>query len=523
MKKKSVSRILLCIMVLLISAAFWGCGSGKSAESSENGNNSSDETAEAAGDGDASEDSCLVVGITQGISSLDPHDPGSDASTRSVLFNIYEGLVKAAPDGGITPAVAGDYTVSDDATVYTFTLREGITFHNGESVTVEDIKYSLERYAEHNSGSAFDVIEDISCPDDETVVLTLSSGDSEFIYNLTVAVIPESSEGNAETELPGTGPFMVKDYEEDQYLDLVRYDGYWDDVECVNEAEFRFIADSTSAYTMLMAGTIDMLEYLTYDQLDAVSDTCDIYDTTMMLAHGLYLNNDFEPFQDVRVRQAVNYAIDRDEINDYLFDGNSLIVNTFGYPSITAWYNPDTEGTYVHDTDKAAELLREAGYPDGFDLVITVPSNYSQHVDTAQIIVEQLAEVGIRATISETEWTTWLSDVYTDRNFEATVIGFDISTLSPASWYVRFVSDGTKNFVNFDDAEYDSLYEQAQATINDSEKYELYGRMQEILAEEAASVFIEDPADFVALNRKFTGYTAYPVSAVDLASIRPAQ
>ena len=529
MKKKSVTKILLSVMVLLVSVAFCACGSNKSTESSETGNSSSEKTTESAADGtqaDAanSDTSCFTVGLSQEISSLDPHED-TDAGTRSVLFNVFEGLVKPTTDGDVTPAVASDYTISDDAKTYTFTLRDGITFQDGNPVTVEDIKYSLERSAEMDGeSSALSVISDIKIVDDKTIELTLSEANSEFIYNLTIAILEQANDAEQATNPIGTGPFKVKKFAEGQYLELEKYDGYWNqDLDCVTSAKFKFIADAQAAFLELQGGTIDMLLYLTNDQVQALNSDYNVVESTMMLIHGLFLNNSYEPLQDVRVRQALNYAIDRDAINEFLFNGKSKIIQTHGYPMITAWYNADTEGTYTYDVEKAKELLTEAGYGDGFDLEITVPSNYTQHVQTAEIIAEQLAAVGVNVTINQVEWSAWVSDVYQGRDYQSTVIGFDISSQAPSTWYKRYYTESSNDFTNFSNTEYDELYGQALATVDKDQKHEIYNKLQQILTDEAASVFIEDPANLIALNKKYTGYQTYAVSAIDLSLIKLAQ
>ena len=322
MKKKSVTKILLSVMVLLVSVAFCACGSNKSTESSETGNSSSEKTTESAADGtqsDAanSDTSCFTVGLSQEISSLDPHED-TDAGTRSVLFNVFEGLVKPTTDGDVTPAVASDYTISDDAKTYTFTLRDGITFQDGNPVTVEDIKYSLERSAEMDGeSSALSAISAINIVDDKTIELTLSEANSEFIYNLSVAILEQANDANQATNPIGTGPFKITNFAEGQYLEMERYDGYWNkELDCIQHAKFKFIADAQSAFVELQGGTIDMLQYLTNDQVAALgTENYNIVESTMMLVHGLFLNNSYEPLKDVRVRQALNYAVDRDAIN----------------------------------------------------------------------------------------------------------------------------------------------------------------------------------------------------------------
>ncbi len=529
MKKNSVTKILLSVMVLLVSIAFCACGSDKSTKSSDTDNSSSEKTTESAGAAgseaasDDSDTSCFVFGMTQEVSSVDPHS-NTDAATRRVLFNVFEGLVKPTPDGEMIPAVASDYTISDDATVYTFTLRDGITFHDGNPVTCEDIKYSLERSAEMDSASALSAISDITIVDDKTIQLTLSEANSEFIYNLTTPIAEQANDASQATNPVGTGPFKITEFAEGQYLKLEKYDGYWQtDLDCIDAAQFKFISDAQAAFLELQAGTIDALEHLTIDQVETLNENYYIYETTMSMVHGLYLNNQYGPLADVRVRQALNYAVDRNAVNDFLFGGKSKIIETHGLPRVPVWYNADTEGTYTYDVEKAKELLAEAGYPDGFDLTITVPSNYSQHVGAAEIMTEQLAAIGVNVTIDTVEWSTWLSDVYRNREYESTVISFDITTLSPATWYKRYYTTSTNDFTNFSNEEYDSIYEQALATIDNDEKQALYGQLQQILADEAASVFIEDPADFIAFSNQYTGYQSYAVSAVDLSLVKPAE
>ena len=503
--KRSLTIVVVIVMMISM-LALTACGGGN------NGGGGTRDT--------------FVFGLSQELTDLDPHQE-TDAATRSILFNIFEGLVKATPDGDVTPAVASDYEISKDATVYTFHMRDGVTFHDGNPVTPEDVKYSLERSLKINGEtSPLNAISDISIPDENTVVITLKQGNSEFIYNLTCAILEEANDADQQTAPAGTGPFKIVELRDGEYLDMEKYDGYWNAEalgDYVQNVRVKFIATAQDAYVELQGGSIDALQYLTVDQTEALGDNYNIVEATMMLVHGMFINNEYEPLKDVRVRQALNYAVNRDEISQQLFGGKSPLIQTHGYPTITAWYNADTENTYTYDPEKATELLREAGYENGFDLEITVPGNFTQHVDTAVLIKEQLSKVGINATVNEVEWNTWLSDVYREKNYQATVIGIDMSSLSPATWYIRYYSSSSNNLPKFNDAEYDSVYDQAVASIDHEEKYELYGKLQQILADQGASVFIEDPADFVAVNADFTGYTPYPVSAVDFSLIKPAQ
>ena len=175
------------------------------------------------------------------------------------------------------------------------------------------------------------------------------------------------------------------------------------------------------------------------------------------------------------------------------------------------------------DTEKAKALLAEAGYPDGFEFTITVPSNYAQHIDTAQVISEELKNIGVTANIQEVEWNTWLDEVYKQKKYQSTVVGFDASTLSASALLARYVSTSSKNTFNYSSAAYDEAYAKAVASNDDAEKTKYYKECLKILSEDAANVYIQDLPAFVALNKKFTGYVFYPLYVQDIAKIRPAQ
>lgn len=188
-------------------------------------------------------------------------------------------------------------------------------------------------------------------------------------------------------------------------------------------------------------------------------------------------------------------------------------------PAASFYYNADTETTYTRDVEKARELLAEAGYPNGFEFTITVPNNYAPHESTAQILAESLAEVGIIANIELVEFTTWYSDVYVDRNYEATVVAVD-GTLAPNSWFSKNVSTASNNFTNYSNAEFDEVYNKAMAEIDLDQKAVYYKQLQQILADDAASIYVQDPANLLAINNQLEGYEFYPISAQDMSIVK---
>ncbi len=521
-------NLLSGMAVILMSAALCACGGGKTAESTEapaaaaetgaqeaastDGNTPSEETPVAGGR--------VVFGMTQDLKSLDPHID-TDAGTRDVVFNLYEGLVKPSSTGDMIPAVASEYEISEDAKTYTFTLRDGITFHDGTPVTVEDVKYSLDRYAENQGGSsAFSIVSGIETPDDKTVVVTLSESNSEFLPNMDCAIIPKAN-GDPVGNPIGTGPFKFKSYAPGEKLVLEKYDGYWQEgLPKLDEVEFKFIPNVETEFMELQAGTIDIMRYMTEAQVKTLGENSNynIVEGSMNLVQGMFLSSTYEPLAYPKVRQAICYAVDRDAVNQFIFAGKSHIIGSHMIRALESYYEPACETVYTYDPKKAEELLTEAGYPNGFDLVITVPSSYSQHVDTAQIIAEQLKAVKINATLNQVEWATWLSDVYKGGKFQATVIGFD-GTLAPSNWLKKYTSDASNNFVHYKNEEYDKTFAEAYAEVDEAKKAELYKKCQMILAEDAASVYIQEPVNLVAVNKKFAGYTSYPTAAEDMSVI----
>lgn len=243
----------------------------------------------------------------------------------------------------------------------------------------------------------------------------------------------------------------------------------------------------------------------------------------MNLVQALYLNNAEKPFDDERVRQALCYAIDPDEIMLMVSDGKGTELGSSMFPAFGKYYMEELNDTYNQDLEKAKALLAEAGYPNGFSFTITVPSNYQPHIDTAQVLVEEFKAVGVNAQIKLIEWDSWLSDVYQGRKFQSTVVGVDASNLTASALLERFASDSGKNFINYSNAAYDAALEKAVSSTDDEEKTKYYKECERILSETAANVYIQDLPEFVALNKKYTGYEFYPLYVQDIAKLRLAE
>ena len=187
-------------------------------------------------------------------------------------------------------------------------------------------------------------------------------------------------------------------------------------------------------------------------------------------------------------------------------------------PAFKKYYEPSTERMYETNIEKAKELLREAGYENGFTFTMTVPNNYEPHSGTAQIIQQNLEEIGVTAKIELVEFTTWYNEVYLGRNYEGTVVAVD-GTLAPSSWFSKNISTSPVNFTNYNNPEFDKIYQEAINTTDDEEKIELYKKLQIILAEDAASIYVQDPTNLVAVNKNLGGYEFYPIAAQDMSKV----
>ena len=504
MKKRLMSLLLLAG---LLCAVLTGCGDGSAEETPE----------------DRAAANAITVGIAQDLDdSLDPHKTVK-AGTREVMFNVFEGLMKPTPDGDLTPAIAESYTVSEDHKTYTFTLREGVKFHNGDTLTAEDVVYSINRCAAATETGivqveAFSVIEAVEAVDERTVTITISEPSNEFISYLTTAVLP-ADYTEQDTAPVGTGPFRFVSRTAQDSIVLERFEDYWGTPAQLDKVTLKIIENADSLMMSLQSGAIDLCSHLTSTQVDQLGDDFTVAEGTMNLVQALYLNNAVAPFDDVRVRQALSYAVDKQGIIDLAFDGYGSPIGSSMYPAFGKYVYEDPTDYYAYNPEKAKELLAQAGYPDGFEMTITVPSNYKPHMDTAEVLVQQLAAVGVTATILPVEWESWVSDTYTGRQFQSTVVGVDAANMTARALLERFTSTYGSNFINYNSANYDALFQQALATYDDAEQTALYKAMERDLTENAANVYIQDLADLVAVRQGLEGVVFYPIYVLDLSGI----
>ena len=459
----------------------------------------------------------LRYGITTEPVTFDPLNPANTADGRSILFNVFEGLVKPDSSGALVPAVAESYAIN--GLVYTFMLREGIRFSNGNEIKPSDVEFSINT-AIRAGFTALDRIEKVEVSGPREVQITLKRIDPEFLPYLTVGIVPENNADREKNPI-GSGPFIIESYMPQQYIRLAKNPHYRQSgVPILERVTIVFSTGSDALLTGLLGGNIEgaSVTGAMLPQLD--SKRFDIIPWYSNMVQLLALNNAHAPLNDVRVRQAINYAVDIREIIETSFYGQGQPSGSPIIPGLKNVYDESLRDPYPRDLNRARSLLSEAGYPNGFPLEITIASNFTMHVDTAQVIVNQLAGVGIRASIRLVDWATWLSEVYRGRRYQATIISLDAGNVSPRSFLARYHSDSGDNFINFKNSDFDRVYNAVLLESDEAKRISLYKEAQQIISQNAGSVYIQDILGFRAFTAgRFDGVVNYPLYVIDFARI----
>ncbi len=465
----------------------------------------------------------LVMRTSTDPDNLDPHLSAASL-TQQIMLNVFEGLVKPAPDSSVVAGLAESYGVSEDGLTYTFTLRKGAMFHDGTPVTVQDVVYSFERLMgkgmEKPLTSNLADVDTVEAPDAQTVVFKLKQPNSSFVALLaTLAVLPQSNDGkHGETPI-GSGPYRLVEYTPQQRIVLEKFENYWQEgVPSIDRVEFVIIPDDQTAFLQLQSGAIDFTA-ISADQIPQLGSDFKVISQGANSVMLLGMNQAVEPFNNPDVRRAIYHAIDRDAINLAVYDGRATILGSNMSPVMEKYYEPGLEKTYPFDVEKAKELLAKAGYPNGFSMTLSISSHAAVYSQIAQVIVDQLKKVGIDVQIETVEFGVWLERIYTNREYQTTIIDFT-GKLDPYAVLGRYKSDFRRNFFNYNNPTYDELMVSALRETDDQKRVELYKQAQRILTEDAAAIYLLDYPFHWAMRANIEGYTPYPIFFHDLTRMR---
>ncbi len=425
-------------------------------------------------------DATLTVGLVLEPVNLDIRHTDGVAVEQALIDNVYEGLVTR--DGNeIAPRLASAYEISDDALTYTFTLQDGVIFHDGTEMTSADVVASFEQIrGDESMHSHADLagVATIEAPDESTVVITLDEPNIDFLYLLTGRaglVFAQGDETDLKTAENGTGPFTLARWNQGSSLTLTRFDDYWGEPAGVAEVVFDYVADANARINSALDGTVDVLvrvDPTLVSQLEA-SEELEIVEGRTTSVGTLAFNPRVPALKDVRVREALRLAVDHEALVEALGAGQTV----YGpIPELDPGYE-DLSELAPYDPARAGELLAEAGYED-LELTLTIPNHYSTTI--ARVLVSDLAKVGVTLAVDVVEFATWLEDVYTNKDYELSFVEHaeprDFSNYANPDYYF-----------GYDNPQVQSLYAQALAQSSQEAAAELLAQAARIVSEDHAA------------------------------------
>ena len=462
--------------------------------------------------------------ITVAMQLEPPHlDPTSAAAGAidSVLYsNVFEGLTRFMGDGSIVPGLAESWEISDDGLTYTFKLHDGVTFHDGTTMDAEDVKFSLDRARAEDSVNAqkalYTGIADVEVIDPLTVKLTLSEPNGSLLFNLAwgdaVIVAPESIENIKQTPI-GTGAFKFVNWVQGDKIELERNDAYWGDAPALAKATFKFISDPTAAFAAVMAEDVDVFAGFPAPENLPQFEADPRFQVLIGSTEGetiLSTNNALPPFDNVKVREAIAHAIDRQAIIDGAMFGYGTPIGTFFAPHNPAYV--DLTGLSEYDPEKSRALLAEAGFADGFETTLHLPPpSYARR--GGEIVAAQLAEVGIKAEIINVEWAQWLETVFKGKNFGLTIIShtepMDIGIYANPDYYFQY-----------NNPDFQALMTKLNGTTDPDMRTQMLGDAQRMISEDYVNGYLFQLAMLSVAKAGLQGlWTNAPTQATDLTGV----
>lgn len=462
----------------------------------------------------------LTIALQLEPPHLDPTSAAAGAIDSVLYSNVFEGLTRFMSDGSVVAGLAESWEISADGTTYTFKLRDGVTFHDGTTMDAEDVKFTLDRARAEDSANAqkalFAGISEVTVIDPATVEVTLSAPDGNFLFNMAwgdaVIVAPESIDGIKQTPI-GTGPFKFDTWVQGDRIEISRYPDYWGNTPALEAATFKFISDPTAAFAAMMAQDIDAFAGFPAPENLPQFEADPRFQVLVGSTEGetiLAMNNKLPPLDDVRVREAISHAIDRQAIIDGAMFGLGTPIGTHFAP-----HNPDyvdLTGTSAHDPERAKALLAEAGLADGFTTTLKLPPpSYARR--GGEIIAAQLRAVGIETEITNLEWAQWLEEVFRGKDFGLTIVShtepFDIGIYARPDYYFQY-----------DNPAFQELMTTLGATSDPAKRSELLAQAQTMIADDYVNGYLFQLAFPTVADARIKGlWQNAPTQATDLTGV----
>jgi len=461
----------------------------------------------------------VVLAMALEPPGLDPTAGAASAIAEIVLYNVFETLTKINSDSSVSPLLAESWEVSPDLRTYTFRLRKGVKFQNGEPFNAAAVKFSFERAGAEKSTNkdkrTFASMESVQAVDEHTVVVINKELDPDFLFLMgqatAIIVEPKSAATNA-TAPVGTGPYKLDNWVKGSSVTLGKWDGYRNPGAIkLRRATFRFISDPAAQIAAMMAGDVDVFQRITPRSVTQFRNNpkFQVVVAGSRAKTILAINNARKPMSDVRVRRAIAAALDRKAIIQGAADGYGSPIGSHYVPSAPGYV--DTTGVNPFNIEKAKALLKEAGVTTPLELTMTLPPPpYSRQ--GGEVIAAQLAKVGINVKLQNVEWAQWLANTYGGpKNYDLTIIShvepFDLGNFAKPDYYW-----------GYNNPKFSELYTKIKTSPRAADRLKLLGDAQRMLADDAVHGFLYAPQWVVVANKNIKGlWKDMPIFVNDLS------
>jgi len=457
----------------------------------------------------------------------------SDSASSSVNSYIYNGLLKYDKDLNLVCDLAESYQISKDGLEIKFNLKKNILWHDGEPFTVKDVKFTFDKLTDPNTRTPFSsdylMVKEFKVIDDYSFVVTYAEPFAPILESWGIGIIPEHIFRNEDINKSeynrkpvGTGPYMFKKWVTDQKIVLEANPNYYEGVPKIKVCLFRVIPDQSVQFLELRTQTIDELS-LTPDQWNAYDSFFKNYTKYRYPAFSftfLGFNLEKEPYDNVKFRQAISYAIDKKDIITGVLSGMAKPAQGIFPPQSWAYKE---EIPYEYNPEKAIELLLSIGFSksqdgkllyNGKDFEINIITNQGNKTRelTAQIIQEQLKKIGLQVNVRILEWSTFLNQYVNKKKFDALILGWN-TAIDPdqfSLWHSSQSKEGQYNFMSYKNKEVDELLVKARTTFNKDKRIECYHRIQDIMKDDPPCIFLYYPENLVCVHNRFKNVELAP-------------
>ncbi|PLR76020.1 ABC transporter substrate-binding protein [Bacillus sp. V3-13] len=530
MKKRN--GILFFVFALILSLALAGCNSQSSGDNKPNDAGTGDEK-------DSANDT-LIFGRGGDSVSLDPAIV-TDGESFKVTKNIFETLIEfGEQDTEIHPGLAEEWSNTEDGLKYTLKLRKGVKFHDGTDFNAEAVVFNFERWKAGNKEKFYyynsqfgDIIQSVTAVDEHTVEFTLNRPLAPFYKNLAMSPFAIASpaaiekHGDKFGENPvGTGPFVFKEWKRNDRITIVKNENYWQEgLPKLNQVIFRAIPENSARLNALSSGEVDLIDGVNFSDLGQIEANSDlqVFNRPSLNVAYVGLTNTRGPLKEKLVRQALNHAVDKKALVDAFFAGAAEpAINPM--PPVVAGYNEEVED-YPYDPEKAKELLKEAGYENGFEMelwAMPVPRPYMPDGQkVAEALQANFEAIGVKANIKTYEWATYLEKTRLGEA-DSFLLGWTGDNGDADNFlYVLLDKDniGSNNYTYYDNQEVHDLLIKAQSTADQKEREELYKQAQVIIKEDAPWIPLVHSKPALAGRADITGFKPHPTGSDLLATV----